>query len=549
MLSSDFSALLNLLSLSCQSDYVFIYQRGSALMHLPTRVSNSKKHEQLAKLDVPALLNQSENVAALFHDHTLPFNIHTLALGQHLPDFEGCALRLVACQSTALTSPPFIIGLVHDAEVTNDSVKNVSVNNDSVNNVSVKNDPEKNKPTQNAREPSHNQAWSNDYLTPVQDIVTLLISQNQTSVKLKKSANAESLFKELLDLNKDYIYVKDSHGDVVFANQAVLQMCGQSQLKNLISADVLTRFEANNGKNVQASVKEAEAITRSKGEHEHIVSVTTPNGDELTLQTTRQRFVAQDDQFYLMVASTDVTEREVIIKDLKRSNKDLNNFAYVASHDLKAPLNVIKRLVSWVMEDCASILPRDSQENLELVMNRANRMEQLLQDLLAYSRIGREYQEAVELNVKSKVIELLSLMDLPMGFVVKCDDAVVKVPEIPFGVVLLNLMSNAIKHHDSGNAQIQIKVRSNQSANVITVLDNGPGIAVENRAKIFDLFETLKPRDEVEGSGMGLSVVKRLVEHYGGYIKVGDNRPRGTKFVVYWPFNNVARQVLSQLSD
>jgi signal transduction histidine kinase len=242
------------------------------------------------------------------------------------------------------------------------------------------------------------------------------------------------------------------------------------------------------------------------------------------------------------------TERDIIIKDLQRSNRDLDNFAYVASHDLKAPLNVIKRLVSWVMEDCASIMPADSLENLELVLSRANRMEQLLHDLLAYSRIGKEYQEATELNVKSKVVELLSLIDLPMGFTVKCDDTLVKVPEVPFGVVLLNLLANAIKHHDSGNAIIEVKVRRNQSANVITVIDNGPGVSPDNRAKIFDLFETLKPRDEIEGSGMGLSIVKRLVEHYGGHIKVDENRPRGTKFIVYWPFNNVARQVLTKLS-
>jgi signal transduction histidine kinase len=192
-------------------------------------------------------------------------------------------------------------------------------------------------------------------------------------------------------------------------------------------------------------------------------------------------------------------------------------------------------------------MPQDCLENLELVMNRANRMEQLLQDLLSYSRIGRDYLEAKELNVKDKVIELLSLIDLPMGFSMKCDNAKALVPEVPFGVVLLNLIANAIKHHDSGNAKIQIKVRRTQKANIITVIDNGPGIAKENQERIFDLFETLKPRDEVEGSGMGLSVVKRLVEHYGGSIRVEENRPRGTKFIVYWPFENIARKVLTQL--
>jgi signal transduction histidine kinase len=176
-------------------------------------------------------------------------------------------------------------------------------------------------------------------------------------------------------------------------------------------------------------------------------------------------------------------------------------------------------------------------------------MEKLLVDLLSYSRIGKGYQEAIEINLHDFMVELLSLIDLPMGFALKCDKVNIKVPEIAFNVVMLNLVSNAIKHHDSGNAKIEVKAKVSDTGCVISVTDNGPGIEPKNRARIFKLFETLKSRDEVEGSGMGLSVVKKIVEHYGGSIEVGANVPRGTKFIVTWPEYNMARNVLDNLND
>ncbi|MBT1449956.1 HAMP domain-containing histidine kinase [Glaciecola sp. XM2] len=363
---------------------------------------------------------------------------------------------------------------------------------------------------------------------------SLLQSVKQTTLMHQETCKAlenRALFGEIAALNDDYVYVKDANGDVIFANNRCMSALTDDDARPL-TEKVMATFET-------AQV-EKEATN-------NVFTLEFKDEQPKMLQRDQQSFSLRGDVTYTLVTFTDVTEREVIINDLRRSNKDLNHFAYIASHDLKAPLNVIKRLVSWVMEDCGEAMPQDCFENLELVMNRANRMEQLLQDLLAYSKIGKDYLEPKELNVKTKVVELLSLIDLPMGFSMKCDDNEILVPEVPFGVVLLNLIANAIKHHDSGNAKIQIKVRRTQKANVVTVIDNGPGIEPESRERIFDLFETLKPRDEVEGSGMGLSVVKRLVEHYGGNIKVEDNKPRGTKFIVYWPFENIARKVLKQL--
>lgn len=350
---------------------------------------------------------------------------------------------------------------------------------------------------------------------------------------------------KLSALNQDYICIKDSAHKMVYANPAMLASFPANIRNSLVGKSYDEFYEPE----TRAKIIESDLVALTQGYFKGIENLTLPNGEEKFLSTTKKSFVGVDDKKYLMSVSRDVTEKEVLINDLKRSNSDLDNFAYVASHDLRSPLNVIKRLVTWVKEDCDSVLPNESKEDLSIVLSRVERMEKLLVDLLSYSRIGKDYQESEEINLRKFMVELLSLIDLPMGFALKCDDIDIKVPEVAFNVVMLNLVSNAIKHHDSGNAKIEVKAKRNDRGCVITVVDNGPGIEEKNRKLIFKLFETLKSRDEVEGSGIGLSVVKKIVEHYGGSIKVDENKPRGTKFIVNWPYKNIARTVLDNLND
>lgn len=346
-------------------------------------------------------------------------------------------------------------------------------------------------------------------------------------------------------LNQDYICIKDSAHKMVYANPAMLNTFPAKVRNNVLGKTSAHYYTPE----TLAQIIDSDLSALSSGFFKGNEKLTLANGEEKILLTTKKSFIGVDGKKYLMSVSRDVTEKEVLINDLKRSNSDLDNFAYVASHDLRSPLNVIKRLVTWVKEDCDSVLPNESKEDLVIVLSRVERMEKLLADLLSYSRIGRDYQQAAEINLHDFMVELLSLIDLPMGFSLKCDSVNIKVPEIAFNVVMLNLVSNAIKHHDSGNAKIEVKAKVNESGCVISVLDNGPGIEQKNRERIFKLFETLRPRDEVEGSGMGLSVVKKIVEHYGGNIRVEANLPRGTKFIVTWPHHNIARSVLDNLND
>ncbi|MFT5671353.1 MAG: K+-sensing histidine kinase KdpD, partial [Glaciecola sp.] len=387
-------------------------------------------------------------------------------------------------------------------------------------------------------------------LTKNQRTLATLIMQNlEAELRQRQQANTlhaiHSQHLQISALNQDHICIKDSAHKMVYANPAMLATFPKSNQNELLGKSIAHYYEPN----TSAQIVDSDVSALTTGYYKGNEQLILPNGEEKILLTTKKSFIGVDGKKYLMSVSRDVTEKEILINDLKRSNSDLDNFAYVASHDLRSPLNVIKRLVSWVKEDCNVVLPSESNEDLAIVLSRVERMEKLLIDLLSYSRIGKDYQEAITINLHDFMVELLSLIDLPMGFVLKCDNIDIVVPEIAFNVVMLNLVSNAIKHHDSGNAKIEVKAKRNDKGWVITVVDNGPGIEAKNRDRIFKLFETLRPRDEIEGSGMGLSVVKKIVQHYGGSIEVDANLPRGTKFIVAWPLHNIARTVLGNLND
>lgn len=244
----------------------------------------------------------------------------------------------------------------------------------------------------------------------------------------------------------------------------------------------------------------------------------------------------------IVIHIVDIEKEKALTQDLiqqnealEKSNSDLEQFAYVASHDLKSPLNAIQQLANWIEEDCADILPEDSQNHLRLMMGRSSRMIRLLDDLLNYSRVSRyEYKyEAIEL--KSLVQDQFSLVDNPNNFHCVSPSLFILVPRVPFEIVMRNILSNAIKHHDKEKGMIDIKFSKNDFEQTIIVSDDGPGIPPEMHKKVLEMFQTLKPRDDIEGSGMGLAMAKRIVNHYNGELSIRSDGIRGTSFVINWP--------------
>ena len=240
------------------------------------------------------------------------------------------------------------------------------------------------------------------------------------------------------------------------------------------------------------------------------------------------------------IAARDAAERELRTNNqhLSRSNRDLEDFAYVASHDLKAPLTGINSAAEWLEEDLRDSLSDESRKILGLMRNRIKRMERLLNDLLTYSRVGRTDMAISETNVTAMLERILEVLDPPAHITVRVEGElpVIVTASAQLEQVLRNLIQNAVKHHDKSSGEVVLSGRRVGDFVEFLVRDDGPGILPEFHDKIFQLFQTLKRRDEVEGSGMGLAVVKKLVEQQNTRITVhsrGDGT--GAEFRFQWP--------------
>ena len=221
---------------------------------------------------------------------------------------------------------------------------------------------------------------------------------------------------------------------------------------------------------------------------------------------------------------------------LERSNAELDQFTYVASHDLKAPLRAIDNLASWIAEDAANILPASSAKHLDTLRGRIRRMERLLEDLLAYSRVNRQTHRTENIVLKDLMTNVKRLAGVPESFGVSVDYGVQTVDTVrtPLETVLRNLLSNAVKHHPHQDGQIHVSFEDAGEALKVSVSDDGEGIASEFQERIFGIFQTLKARDTLEASGVGLAVVKKIVERRGGTVSVESEVGEGATFHVTW---------------
>jgi len=232
-----------------------------------------------------------------------------------------------------------------------------------------------------------------------------------------------------------------------------------------------------------------------------------------------------------------------LLAALERSNEELDKFAYVASHDLKAPLRVIDNAAGWLEEDLADVLTEDTRESLDMLRGRVRRMERLLDDLLAHSRIGRDGGEATVVSGAELADTLRGLLNLPEGMQLHVSDAFrrIEVQTMPVTTILLNLLSNAVKHHDRTDGNIWLDAAEVEQGLELSVADDGPGIAPEYHERIFEMFQTLRPRDEVDGSGLGLAMVRKYAAIAGGRINVTSDGGRGTRFTLLWPHDGRSR--------
>lgn len=236
-----------------------------------------------------------------------------------------------------------------------------------------------------------------------------------------------------------------------------------------------------------------------------------------------------------------------LLKQVEAANEELSDFAHVVSHDLKAPLRAIDSLAKWLASDYGDKFDDAGRDQLDLLLGRVKRMHDLIDGILEYSRAGRIREQVVEVNLAEVVPEVIDLLAPPPNIRVTVESPLPKVviERTRIMQVFQNLLSNAIKYMDKPQGLIRIGCTEEKGKGEMAneagwfwkfyVSDNGPGIEEKDRQRVFQLFQTLKPRDRADSTGVGLAVVKRAVEMYGGRVWIESQVGEGSSFYFTLP--------------
>ncbi|WP_369752226.1 PAS domain S-box protein [Flavobacterium sp. WC2409] len=368
----------------------------------------------------------------------------------------------------------------------------------------------------------------------VQDVTEKTIAEQKIQEKSKevndiRAALDESAIVSVTDLNGVFTYVNDNFCAISKFNKEELIGKNQRMISDYLSfefAKSILRVVVNGG------IWKGEIRNRAK------------DGSLYWEKTTIVPFLDTKGKIYQYIAiSTDITEQKLAqenlnhaLSDLEKNNKELDQFAYVVSHDLKAPLRAINNLAEWIVEDMPE-MPEDVKNNLGLLRGRILRMENLINGVLDYSRIGRTQIEMETIDIKLMLDQIVETIVPNKDFEVSIAD---KIPQIFDAKILLyqvfsNIIGNAVKYNDKEIGKIECVYIELPDFHQFKISDNGPGIPKEYQERVFGVFQTIEARDKKESTGIGLSIVKKIIEEKGGDIYIESLESNGTSFIFTIP--------------
>lgn len=228
---------------------------------------------------------------------------------------------------------------------------------------------------------------------------------------------------------------------------------------------------------------------------------------------------------------------EAYTNKLEKKNKELDQFAYITSHDLKSPLNEINNLTEWIEEDMVGLFTNDSAKHFTMLKARVHRMGAIINSLLKYAKAGKTKENQSKISSKEVVYEVLENTEMPNNIAVLVDESlpIVTANNKDLSDVFHVFISNAISHNTNKKPVLNITYKEVGSKIEFCIADNGLGIAKENHEKIFTIFQTIERSDEVENTGAGLAIGKKIIEDYGGSIWIESSQGKGSKFYFNWP--------------
>lgn len=216
-------------------------------------------------------------------------------------------------------------------------------------------------------------------------------------------------------------------------------------------------------------------------------------------------------------------------RELEFANVGLQNFAYVASHDLRSPLRGMANLVNWIKTDITDVIDDDTADNFKLLETRIVRMERLLDDILAYSRADRVISDPVMVNLPRLIADIESDLMSEDRLIISTDLYAndILTWETLLEQIFSNLFVNSLKHVKAPKVNVHVSYFERDNKHHFLITDDGPGIPTDYHDYVFGMFNQIKRRDETEGSGIGLAIVKRIIEAVGGQITILDNHDPG----------------------
>ncbi|AMO69591.1 hypothetical protein AZF00_15375 [Zhongshania aliphaticivorans] len=357
---------------------------------------------------------------------------------------------------------------------------------------------------------------------------------------------SEARFESLFNFAPDALLFTDRDGVIRLANHRARSLLGDSE-GTLLNTSIFERIPSDRHEKYQHYVAQSlgeERIESSppSGRQGVLLPLEMPlsklSGESVSVELNVSK-LNENTEVWVMLALRDITERQLVERILLRKNAELESFAYITSHDLKAPLRIITNASRWLQEDLAGQLDGENLENLMLIQQRAQRMEMLLTALRDFASVSKKtgHQFEQSITLAELVREIVDTLSPPPGTVLDIRAAAEScvVYCMPLRSALVNLLKNAIKHAGRVDAKITVDVVADERFYRIQIRDNGPGIEPAFHEKIFDVFQTLKPRDVLEGSGMGLAIVRKILDTYGGDIELESLRGEGCCFTVLWP--------------
>jgi len=398
-----------------------------------------------------------------------------------------------------------------------------------------------------------NYRWFLSQAVPIRDsegkVMRWFGTNTDISVRMEAErhlAQMESRYRGLLEAAPDAIVVVNPAGKIVLFNvQAEKQfgyirdeLVGQ-EVTNIIPEGFAERLIADGNRSA------SEALTQQIGAGIEL-SGRRKDGTEFPIEIMLSPLESTDGVL-VTAAIRDITERrrseEHLVKtvwELKRSNDELQQFAYVSSHDLQEPLRMVSSYTQLLAKRYKGRLDSDADEFIAFAVDGCNRMQGLIQDLLAYSRAGtseRELRKVPSENALRKALTNLRIMIKQSGAVVTHDALpTVRADETQLTQVFQNLVGNAIKYRRAEDPRVHVSAARNGGNEwTFSVGDNGLGIDPQYFERIFVLFQRLHGRDEFEGTGIGLAICKKIVERQGGRIWVESQPEKGSTFYFALP--------------